>query len=115
MENTIATGKLVLISLVFCTILIGSDCNTASAGDPAETVQGAKTNQAVEPEYHTPLAGEPAKLEAFGQAVDISERNRDNGSALVLGTIFFTPQLAEQVFLPLGAYYWKHRWDDTRF
>ncbi|GAC1467812.1 MAG: hypothetical protein PVSMB11_03380 [Desulfuromonadaceae bacterium] len=115
MKNNVNTGMLVLISLIFCAVLLGSAWDTASAEDSAETTQGAQTNRDTESEYRTPLAGEPAKLEAFGQAVDIEARNRDNAAALVLGTIFFTPPLAEQVLLPLGAFYWKHRWDDTRF
>ena len=70
---------------------------------------------AKEGEYHTPLAGEPFKTEAFGQTILIQGRNRDNAAALVLGATFFTPQLAEQVLLPIGAVFLKHRWDDTRF
>ena len=115
MKNTLQTVMLALSRLIFCVVLLGSAWNTAFADDPAETTQGAQVTQATEQEYHTPLAGEPAKLGVFGRTVDILGRNRDNASALVLGSIFFTPPLAEQVLLPLGAFYWKHRWGDTRF
>jgi len=111
MKSNVNNTGLALTSLIFCVLLFGPIRDTASA----ETLQGAQPSQAPEREYHTPLAGEPAKLEVLGRTVDIPGRNRDNAAALVLGTIYFTPQLAEQVLLPLGAFYWKHRWDDTRF
>lgn len=115
MRSIINTARLALARLIFCALLLGSAWDTASAEDSAETIQEPQTSRVSEPEYYTPLAGEPARLEVFGRTVDIPERNRDNAAALVLGTIYFTPQLAEQVLLPLGAFYWKHRWDDTRF
>ena len=62
----------------------------------------------------TSLAGEPCTIECFGRSVDIPGRNRDNTLAIVLGGTLFTPSLAGHDFLPIGALYWKHRWDDTR-
>ena len=65
-------------------------------------------------EYHTPVAGEPCNPQVFGQAINILGRDRDQSSALVLGGTLFTPPLAGEQFLPMGAFYLKHRWDDTR-
>lgn len=115
MKNTTNAGTLALSILLICALLAGLPWNTASAEEAAGTVQGTQESPAMEREYHTPLAGEANKLEAFGRTIDIPARNRDNVAALVLGATFFTPQLAEQVLLPIGAFYYKHRWDDTRF
>jgi hypothetical protein len=89
--------------------------DTAAAEDTPDTTQDAQKSPAKAPEYHTPLAGEPNTLEVFGRTIDITGRNRDNAAALVLGFTLFEPQLAEQVLLPIGAFYLKHRWDETRF
>ncbi|HJV34986.1 hypothetical protein, partial [Geomonas sp.] len=41
-------------------------------------------------------------------------RNRENSKALVLGGSLFFPQLAGHTFIPIGAFYYKHRYDDLR-
>ncbi|KAF0219325.1 MAG: hypothetical protein FD174_2024 [Geobacteraceae bacterium] len=102
-----------LFCLLFCFTLTGFPCSATSAADPPP--QKEQTAPANEPEYHTPLAGEPYHPQVFGQTIDILARDRDNATALVLGSILFAPSLAGQDFLPLGAFYLKHRWDDTRF
>jgi hypothetical protein len=64
--------------------------------------------------YHTPLAGAPCDIECFGRKYILPPRNRENTAALVLGGSFFAPNLAGTRVLPIGAFYWRHRWDDTR-
>jgi hypothetical protein len=115
MRTANTSAMLVLANLLFCAVLAGSPPETAAADESPVTAQEANKSPAVKREYHTPLAGEPNTLEVFGRTIDILGRNRDNGSALVLGGTLFRPQLAEQVFLPIGAFYLKHRWDETRF
>lgn len=86
---------------------------TALAEEPPP-IRQTQCDTAEKAEYHTPLAGEPCNPEVFGQTINILGRDRDNSAALVVGGTFFTPPLAGQQFLPIGALYWKHRWDDTR-
>ncbi len=114
MKMTYNAIKFFMAILLLIASLAVPSWGTASPEAPG-AVSGGKDKPDNEPEYHTPLAGEPLKTEVFGQSVDIQRRDRDNSSALVLGAIIFTPQLAEQVLLPLGAYYYKHRWDDKTF
>src|SRR5690242_15281032 len=104
-----------LISLLFCTLLTGSPANKAFAADAPAAAQVSQESPATEPEYHTPLAGEPTIQEAFGRTVNIERRTRDNAAALVLAATACTPPLAEDRLLPFGAIYLKHRWDETRF
>src|SRR5512140_2661485 len=113
-ESTFDAALPALISLFFCAILAGSG-GKAFAGDAPGTAQVTQESPATEPEYHTPLAGEPTIQEAFGRTVNIERRNRDNAAALVLAATAFTPPLAEDRLLPFGAIYLKHRWEETRF
>ena len=66
------------------------------------------------PEYHTPLAGEPCDIECMGLKASLPQRNRENTRALVLGGSLFAPELAGHSFIPIGALYYKHRFDDIR-
>jgi hypothetical protein len=76
---------------------------------------GSRVAAAEEPSaYHTPLAGEECTIECFGRSVDIQPRDRDNALAVTLGGMIFAPSLAGHDVLPMGALYWKHRWDDIR-
>jgi hypothetical protein len=102
-----------LCCLFFCLVLTGFPDSTSFAEEPAKGAQPAPPKEPEE--YHTPLAGEPYHPLVFGEQIDILGRDRDNAAALVLGSILFAPSLAGQDFLPLGAFYLKHRWDDTRF
>lgn len=67
-----------------------------------------------ESEYHTPLAGEQCDIECLGRKYALPPRNRENTKALVLGGSVFFPQLAGHTFIPIGAFYYKHRYDDLR-
>ncbi|GFO55390.1 hypothetical protein GMSM_23970 [Geomonas sp. Red276] len=64
--------------------------------------------------YRTPLAGEQCDIECFGKHYLVATRDRDNTGAVVLGGSLFLPDLGGHEFSPIGAVYWKHRWDDTR-
>lgn len=67
----------------------------------------------VEPdEYHTPLAGDELNTSFLGRPVHVSARNRDNVLAVItLGGIYFHPRLGSADALPIGALYWRHRWE----
>ena len=65
-------------------------------------------------EYHTPLAGEACDIECLGRKVALPPRNRENTRAFVLGGSLFAPELAGHAFIPIGAFYYKHRFDDIR-
>ena len=66
------------------------------------------------PEYRTPLAGEPCDIECLGRKVALPQRDRENTRALVFGGSLFAPELAGHSFIPIGALYYKHRFDDIR-
>jgi len=97
----------------FCFTLIGFSFPAAYAESPPQ--ETTKPTEISEVEYQTPLAGDPYHPVVFGQQIDIVGRDRDNATALVLGATVFAPALAGQDFLPIGAFYMKRRWDDTRF
>ena len=75
---------------------------------------GATARAEEPPEYHTPLAGEACDIECLGLKYALPPRNRENTKALVLGGSFFAPTLAGHTFIPIGAFYYKHRFDDIR-
>jgi hypothetical protein len=104
-----------LIALLFCALMTCCFLAEALAVDNPGAAQEQQESPPAEREYHTPLAGDPNKLEVFGRTIDILGRNRDNAAAYVLGATAFTPPLAEAELLPFGAVYLKHRWDETRF
>jgi len=63
-------------------------------------------------EYHTPLAGDELNTSFLGHHIHISARNRDNVFAVItLGGIYFHPRLGGADALPIGALYWRHRWE----
>jgi hypothetical protein len=64
--------------------------------------------------YRTPLAGEACDIECLGRIYALPKRDRENTRALVLGGSLFSPDLAGHAFIPIGAFYYKHRFDDLR-
>jgi len=76
---------------------------------PGPTARAEET-----PEYHTPLAGEACDIECLGRKATLLQRNRENTRAFVLGGSLFAPELAGHSFIPIGALYYKHRFDDIR-
>lgn len=65
-----------------------------------------------EHEYHTPLAGDELTTSLLGYPIHIPGRNRDNVFAVItLGGIYFHPRLGGSDALPIGALYWRHRWE----
>jgi hypothetical protein len=110
--KSIAALPAVLPAVVrICAILSVLPVMTALAAGSTSIPKCDTTERA---EYHTPLAGEPCNQEVSGRAINILGRDRENAAALALGSTFFTPPLAGEEFIPIGALYWKHRRDDTR-
>ena len=63
-------------------------------------------------EYHTPLAGDELNTSLLGYPIHIPARNRDNVFAVItLGGMYFDPRLGGSDALPIGALYWRHRWE----
>lgn len=88
---------------------------TAPEAEPVTTpANEPATTPGSEQEYHTPLAGEKCDIECLGRKYALPARNRENTKALVLGGSIFFPQLAGHTFIPIGAFYYKHRSDDIR-
>lgn len=80
----------------------------------SSTFLGTAAADDADDEYHTPLAGEACDIECMGRKYALPERNRENTKALVLGGSLFAPNLAGTSVIPIGAFYYKHRWDDVR-
>ena len=63
-------------------------------------------------EYHTPLAGDELNTSFLGHPVHIPARNREDVLAIItLGGIYFHPRLGGADALPMGALYWRQRWE----
>lgn len=82
---------------------------------PAGYFSGPQTAYADDSaDYHTPLAGAQCDIECLGRKFALPQRDRENAKAVVLGGSLFTPDLAGHSFIPIGALYYKHRFDDLR-
>jgi hypothetical protein len=101
-------SSLVVFSCLICDIVAGQDIPESTAGTQSELPK-------VEDIYHTPMAGEPYRIQAFGRVIDIPARDRDSYTALSLGAEVYHPRLGSQDFQPIAALYVRHRWDDIRF
>ena len=56
--------------------------------------------------YHnTPMAGEPFRTVFMGQEINIPARDRNNLSALTLGSTFYFPHQGDNMFSPIFALY----------
>ncbi|HEY5973891.1 MAG TPA: porin [Geobacteraceae bacterium] len=69
---------------------------------------------AADAEYHTPLAGEPLHTTFMGEKIDIAAMDRGNIMALTLGGTFYTPRQGSISGSPIGAFYLKKTWEDSR-
>jgi hypothetical protein len=65
-------------------------------------------------EYHTALAGEPLHTVFMGKPLDVPARDRSRVTALMLGGIFYTPKQGDTSGTPLGAFYVKRVWEESR-
>ncbi len=100
----------ILISVILPGIVVRADTlpGTAAAG-PAE-----KSPPAEDSGYRSPRAGEPYRTILLNHIIEIPARNRDNTLSLTLGGTLFSPKVGDEWGIPIGALYWKHRWDDDR-
>jgi hypothetical protein len=64
--------------------------------------------------YHTPLAGEPFHTIFMGRPVDVAARDRGNDSALMLGSVLYTPKQGDASGALIGAVYLKRTWGESR-
>jgi hypothetical protein len=64
--------------------------------------------------YHTPLAGEPFKAIFMGRSFDILTRDRGHVTAMTLGGELYYPNQGETSGTPIGAFYLKRVWDESR-
>jgi hypothetical protein len=90
----------------------------AFAGRAAETTGPPEGNDAAgngkDPEYHTPLAGEPFHTVFLGARVDVPGRDRGRVTSLTLGGTVFTPRQGSTFGVPIGAFYVKRMWEESR-
>ena len=64
--------------------------------------------------YHTPLAGEPFRLNFMGRSIVIPARDRGNLTSVVLGGTIYYPGLADTTFDPIFALYMRRTWERAR-
>ncbi|HEY6838488.1 MAG TPA: porin, partial [Geobacteraceae bacterium] len=84
----------------------------AEASAPRAEREGAASDETVH--YHTPLAGEPAHFVFMGNPVDIPAYDRGRVTALFLGGEFYTPKQGETSGTPLGTFYLRRQWENSR-
>ena len=75
-------------------------------GEPAPQNTGGK--------YHTPLAGEPFRLNFMGRSIDIPARDRGNLTSVELGETVYFRELADTTFDPIFALYMRRTWERAR-
>jgi hypothetical protein len=98
---------------VFCMQMLAFSAGVLSAESVARADEEV-IKPAQEPVYHTPLAGQECDIDLMGRAIHIPSRNCDNEQAITLGGVYFDPQLGGTDILPIGALYWRHRWEKSR-
>lgn len=91
----------------FCPVTVSAD--EAQPGVVKSSVHAPDDEHG---EYRTPLAGDELTTSFLGYPIHIAGRNRDNVFAVItLGGMFFNPRLGGSDVLPIGALYWRHRWE----
>ncbi|MBT1073470.1 hypothetical protein [Pelotalea chapellei] len=98
---------------ILCTLACVFVFATARAEEPLPVEQRAgQALDGAHDEYRTPLAGDELNTTFLGYPIHVPQRNRDNVFAVItLGGMYFTPQLGGSDVLPIGALYWRHRWE----
>ena len=108
--------SLILAGTLFCPgwtkhgIAIADQKALASA--PLEGSDAAASGETAE--YHTPLAGEPLHTVFMGKSIDIPAQDRGRVTALTLGGAFFTPKQGDTSITPIGSFFLKRVWEESR-
>jgi hypothetical protein len=104
---------LILLILPFC-----SKREFAFAGqEPTQTVASGPSDAAPQNtngKYHTPLAGEPFRLNLMGRSIVIPARDRGNLTSVELGGTVYFSELADTTFDPIFALYMRRTWERAR-
>jgi hypothetical protein len=100
--------------IIACTSLVGNVAAESNA-DPGiarqnEPVPGEK-GVADSASPRTPLAGEAYTTTLWGETIKIPARNRENERAVTLGGNFYAPSVGDAFGEPIGALYWRHKWE----
>lgn len=80
--------------------------------DPQEEKRTADFGEAAV--YRTPLAGEPLHIVILDKTFEIPRLDRGRVTALVLGGEYYTPTQGETFGTPIGAFYLKRVWEESR-
>jgi hypothetical protein len=67
-----------------------------------------------DPEYHTPLGGEPFNTVIMGKSLHIPALDRRHVTALILGGEYYFPKQGDTSATPIGALYLKRVWEKSR-
>lgn len=85
--------------------------------EPTQTVDSGPSEPApqnIDGKYHTPLAGEPFRLNFMGRSIDIPARDRGNLTSVELGGTVYFRELADTTFDPIFALYMRRTWESAR-
>ncbi len=75
---------------------------------------GEPAPQDIDGKYHTPLAGEPFRLNFMGRSIVIPARDRGNLTSVELGGAFYFSELTDTTVEPLFALYMRRTWEQSR-
>lgn len=64
--------------------------------------------------HHTLLAGEPVHTVFMGKTINVPAMDRARVTAVSLGGVFYFPKQGETSFTPIGAFYLKRVWAESR-
>jgi hypothetical protein len=110
--------SLPILLLILSFLPFGSKQEFAFAGhEETQTVASGPSEPApqdTDGKYHTPLAGEPFRLNFMGRSIVIPVRDRGNLTSLELGGTFYSPDLANTTVVPLFALFMRRTWEEAR-
>ena len=115
------SGGNYIVSLIFAGILLcpGWAKNGIADADQKAEVSVSQEERGVTADgetskYHTLLAGEPVHTVFKGKTIDVPAMDRARVTAVSLGGVLYFPKQGETSFTPIGAFYLKRVWAESR-
>jgi len=114
-------GGMYIVSLIIAGILLypgwtkhGISFADQKAEESVSQEEGGPAAFDETSEYHTPLAGEPLQTVFMGKSIDIPAMDRGRVTAISLGGVLYFPKQGETSITPIGAFFLKRVWEDSR-
>lgn len=110
-----------IVSLIFAGILLcpgwaknGSADDGQKTEVPVSQEERGIAADGETSEYRTLLAGEPVHTVFMGKTIDVPAMDRARVTAVTLGSVLYFPKQGETSFTPIGAFYLKRVWEESR-